>query len=224
MAYPNTNSRLESFISTSLSTQILVEVDNKKVGAIQEMTINQDRKVQRVGEIGFDGALEVVPNEMATVELTVKRITFDGISLPIAFGRPFHNIKSQRIPFTIKVYDTMYAQAGDAPDFSPIDNSPGMIIHEYKNCWFTRLSGSYRINDYIITQDATIVPEDVITHFANGTIAPALPDPGFFSGYQGGAGGDNLAYNIETSTDVGRRGSLDAASLGRLLNETPRIG
>jgi hypothetical protein len=224
MAYPNTNSRLETFISTSLSTQILVEVDNKKVGAIQNMTIRQNRTVQRVSEVGFDGVLEVVPNSAPEVELTVTRITFDGLSLPLAFGRPFHNIKSQRIPFTIKVFDTMYAQAGEAPDFSPVANSPGMVIHEYKNCWFTQLSGSYQVREYIITQEATIIPEDVVTYFANGTTSPALPGDDFFSGYLGGPGAGNLAYNIETTTDVGRRGTLDAASLGLLLNDAPIFG
>lgn len=224
MAYPNTNSRLETFISTSLSTQILVEVDNKKVGAIQEMRIEQQRPVERVGEVGFDGTLELVPNQRAEVTLTVTRIAFDGLSLPLAFGRPFHNIKSQRIPFTIKVYDTMYAQAGDAPDFSPVANSPGMIIHEYKNCWFNRLSGSYQVRDYIISQEATISVEDVVTYFANGSTAPALPGDDFFNGYLGGPGAGNLAYNIETTTDVGRRGSLDAASLGLLLNDNPIFG
>jgi hypothetical protein len=224
MAYPNTNSRLETFISTSLSTQILIEVDNKKVGAVQSMNITQNRPVERVGEVGFDGALEVVPNSMATVELTVRRITFDGLSLPLAFGRPFHNIKSQRIPFTIKVFDSMYAQAGGAPDFSPEANSPGMVVHEYKNCWFQKLSGSYEVNNYIITQEATIIPEDVVTYFANGTISPAIPGADFFSGYQGGAGTQNLAYNIETNTDVQRRGTLDAASLGLLLNDSPIFG
>ena len=224
MAYPNTNSRLETFISTSLSTQILVEVDNKKVGAIQEMRVAQDRGVQRVAEVGFDGVLEVVPNTAPTVELTVTRIAFDGLSLPLAFGRPFHNIKSQRIPFTVKVFDSMYARAGEAPDFSPVPNSPGMVIHEYKNCWFTRLSGTYAVRDYIITQEATIIPEDVVTYFANGTTSPALPAEEFFSGYAGGPGTSNLAYNIETTTDVGRRGTLDAAQLGLLLNGSPIFG
>jgi hypothetical protein len=99
-----------------------------------------------------------------------------------------------------------------------------MIIHEYKNCWFSRLSGSYQVRDYIITQEATIIPEDVVTYFANGSTSPALPGDDFFSGYNGGPGAGNLAYNIETTTDVGRRGTLDAASLGLLLNDSPIFG
>lgn len=222
MAYPNSNSRLENFISSSLSTQILVEVDNKKVGAIQSMTITQDRPNEAVSEIGFDGILERVPNRPATVRLSVDRIAFDGLSLPVAFGRPFYNIKSQRIPFTIKVFDTMYAAAGEAPDFSPVENSPGMVIHEFKGCWFSRLTKTIQTSNYIITQSADIDCEDVVTYFANGTTSPALPGEDFFSGYQGGTG--SLQYSIETSTDVGRRGTLDAASLGLLLNDRPVFG
>lgn len=217
----NSQSRLEGFISTSLSTQILIEVDNKKVGAIQNMKIDQRRTNERVGEVGFDGTLELVPNQRTNVTLTIDRIVFDGVSLPIAFGRPFHNIKSQRIPFNIRVYDNMYAQAGEAPGFAPVDNSPGMVIHEYKNCWFNSLSTSYEQGKYIISQNAGVDVEDVVTYFANGTTRPALPDAGFFGGYEGVGPDGNLAFSIETTTDVGRRGSMDAAGLGLLFNDIP---
>ncbi len=223
MAYPNTQSRLGSFISTSLSTQIIIEVDNQKVGGIQNMTINQNRPIERVSEVGFDGILEALPNQPATVDLSVERIVFDGLSLPLAFGRPFHNIKSQRIPFIIKVYDRMYAQSTTgAPDFDADATDPGMIIHEYQGCWFKSLSQSYTSNNYIISQNADIVCEDVVTYFANGTTTPAIP-AGFPSGYPGGADGE-LAYSIETTTDVGRRGTLDAASLGLLFGGNPFRG
>lgn len=222
MTYPQTGSRLENFISTGLSTAILVEVDNKRVGAIQSMTIDQSRSVEGVREVGSDAIIERVPNSAAEVELDVERIVFDGLSLPVAFGRPFNNIHSQRIPFTIKVFDTTYAQTDAAPDFSAVPNSAAMIIHEYSGCWFTSLSSSYTAREYIITQRARITCENVVTYFANGTTSPAIPGPDFFSGYNGGT--DSLQFNIETVSDVSRRGTLDAAGLGLLLNDRPIFG
>ncbi len=221
MAYPNTQSRTQSFISTSLSTQIIIEVGNQRVGGIQRMTINQNRPIERVVEVGTDGVLEALPSQAAKVDLDVDRIVFDGLSLPLAFGRPFHNIKSQRIPFTIKVYDRTYAQETTAsPEFDAQASSPGMIIHEYKGCWFESLSATYQSDNYIISQNAKIICEDVVTYFANGTATPAVPNRINSTDYPDNADG-NQAYNIETATDVSRRGTLDAASLGALFGGNP---
>ncbi len=103
--YPTSGSTLTSSISTGLSTQIIVKVGTETVGAIQTLSINQDRNIERVKEVGLDGVLELVPSKATTYDITVNRIVFDRLRLPEAFARGFINIKSQLVPFDIEIID-----------------------------------------------------------------------------------------------------------------------
>ena len=74
--YPNTGSRLTSSISTSLSTQIIIQVEMNDgstvpVGAVKELTENQNRGLARIVEIGTDGVIEIVPNKATEFEVAV---------------------------------------------------------------------------------------------------------------------------------------------------------
>jgi len=191
VSYPITGSTLNSKISTGLSTQIIIKAGTETVGAIQNLGVKQNRGLVRVKEIGLDGVLEIAPNKAPEVDLSVNRIVFDQLSVSEAFARGFVNVKSQRIPFEILVIDRT---AGD---------DSLSVIHKFTNCWFQSISVTYKADDYIIAQDATIWAEDVSTTRNAENAA------------QGGARGIN--YQIEErerNTDKGSfRGTMDASGI-----------
>jgi len=189
--YPLTGSTLNSKISTGLSTQIIIKAGTETVGAIQTLTVNQRRTLERVKEIGLDGILEIVPKSAPEVDLVVKRIVFDQLSVSEAFARGFVNVKSQRVPFEILVID----RTGGDDSLS--------VIHRFVNCWFNSIDVTYSAGDYIITQGANLWAEDVSTTRNSENVA------------QGGARGIN--YQIEDrerDTDKGSyRGTMDASGI-----------
>lgn len=185
---------------TGLSTQIIVYVNNQPVGAIQSFQERQQRSIKRVVEVGTDGVIEAVPQSATTVSLTVNRIVFDGLSLPESMARGFRNIHSQRIPFDIVVIDR----------FTGTEEEGGSIVTTYHNCWFESLGKSYTVNDYTITEDASIVVEAISTE-RNG--APVASSQGVGGGRDLGSEGRQIDA-IEQAADYGTyRGSLDFPGL-----------
>lgn len=201
--YLYTGSSQEAGTNTGLSTQILVKIDGKAVGAIQNLTATQQRNMRRINEVGTDGVIEIVPGKAAEISLRVERIVFMKKGLPESFNRAYTNIHAQRVPFDIFVYDFTNAK-GAALDngFLAGDTAEGLITTVYENCWFNNLEIKYSAGDYIISQNAGIDAEFVRT-FANGDIGTsAVP-----------VTADNNVDPLERLADVGRRGSMDARGL-----------
>lgn len=185
---------------TSLSTQIVVYVNNQPVGAIQSFDERQNRSIKRINEVGTDGVIEAVPQSSTTIDLTVNRIVFDGLSLPEAMARGFRNIHAQRIPFDIVVIDR----------FTGTEEEGGSIVTVYHNCWFQAISRTYTVNDYTITENATIIAESVSTE-RNG--APVASSQGVGGGRDLGSEGRQIDA-VEQAADYGTyRGSLDFPGL-----------
>jgi hypothetical protein len=202
-SYPLTGSTLGSSISTSLSTQILIKVDDVTVGAIQNLTINQTRSSERVREVGTDGVIEIVPNKPTEYDVTVTRVVFDRLRLPESFARGFINIKSQLLPFDIVIIDRT---EGD-------DNLA--VVTTLSRCWFQRYQARYTVDNYIITEEGTIWCEDIYTTSGN-TSGTAV---------KGGSRGiprTTVAREVATDTGTGGvvgvtgagfRGSLDVSGI-----------
>jgi hypothetical protein len=197
-AYPKSGSSLDSTTKTSLSTQIIIMVNNEPVGAIQSFQENQTRTIKSLTEVGTDGFIELVPQSATGVKLTVQRTYFDGLSLPEAFSRGFRNIQAQRIPFDIVVIDQFTGTGNDA------------IITTYHDCWFESISIQYQSSDYVISQNSNVACTYIST--IRGGEAIALS--------QGVGGGRQIAGvqidSVESAADSGangRRGSLDFVGL-----------
>lgn len=194
--YPRTGSILDSTTHTTLSTQVLIMVNNEPVGAVQNFQIQQRRNNRRISEVGTDGTIEIVPQTRAEISLTVSRIAFDGLSLPEGFARGYRNLQAQRIPFDIIVIDQFSGQGDDA------------IITTFHNCWFNSLDRQYQAEDYIVVENAGIDVEYVSEQ--RGGAAVALSQ---------GVGGSRQVANIqedeaELLADSGsRRGALDFPGL-----------
>jgi len=193
--YPRTGSILDSTTRTALSTQILIMVNNEPVGAVQSFQESQSRATKRIAEVGTDGTLEIVPQEIASFKLTVDRIVYDGLSVTEAFSRGFRNVQAQRIPFDIVVIDQYTGTDDDA------------VITTYENCWFTSISKSYSSSDFVITENVNIEVENIRTIRGGEAVARS----------QGVGGSRQISAQIdevELLADSGaRRGSLDFPGL-----------
>lgn len=196
MVYPTTGSTLGSKIQTGLSTQIVVLVENEPVGAIQSLTINQNRSLSRVVELGLDGVLEIVPQSATTHDATIERIVFDRLRLPEAFKRGFINIKSQLVPFDIDIIDRT---GGDI-------DSGAEVVHKLVHCWFASYVPKMGADNFIISETATIQFEDIQTFYGGGA---SLSDSS-----RGLRGISPSTLAREGETDSGQfRGTMDIANI-----------
>jgi len=211
MAYLYTGSTNEANMATGLSTQVIIEVNNQPVGAIQSFKPQQQRAISGVAEVGTDGFIEKIPHKATEIKIEIQRVMFDRLRLPAAFARQFVNISAQRVPFDVRLFD----KGNVLPDNAEADgdvgaSNTGVISHVYKNCWFTNFSTTYSASDYIVMESATISCEFVRSFqgqnqsVIDGGLRGIIPDS---------SGG-----NIELLADLGRRGSLDAAGLNQILN------
>lgn len=208
--YPSTGSTLTSTISTGLSTQIIIQVEMadgsvEPIGAVQELTENQQRGLARIVEIGTDGVIEIVPNKATEFTISLGRTVFDGLSLPEGFGQGFRNIQSQRSPFNIQVIDV---SAGVVDSQGDIDKNT-TVITTYHNCWFSRTVTPFKADNFIIVQTAECWCENISTTRSSGAVALS----------QGAGGGRSMLLPsqvdpTEAAVDSGRRlGSMDYAGI-----------
>jgi hypothetical protein len=200
--FPNTGSTItpepHQRTNSGLSTQIIVKVNETPIGALQNLTINQNRPLKRINEIGTDGNIEIVPQASTTYDLNVTRLVFDQLRLPEAFSRAFRFISAQRVPFDIDIYD-MQGNVADDP------SGTGLIVTSFTNCWFNTYSTPYTVDDYTVIETATIWAETAAVKNGGELFTPAsLRTVNYQTDQQ----------NIEGFTNVGaRRGSLDAAGI-----------
>lgn len=202
--WPNTQSNIEAGnrTNTGLSTQIIIKVFDNPVGALQRLTVSQNRPLQRIPEIGTDGIIEIIPNAATTYELSADRVVFDQLRLPEAFSRGFRFIAAQRIPFDIDVIDI----SGTEPNANTAGTDENKTVMTYKNCWFTRYETPYAADNYVVTETAQLWCETayLVQVGRDGPINSSLRP---IRVQTDGAG-------VESDVNSGkRRGALDAAGI-----------
>ena len=208
MAYPHTGSITQTpdgrnTTRTSVSTNIIIQVDGNPIGAMQSFSINQSRIIHMVDEIGTDGHIDSVPSKATDISGTATRLKFDNLCLPAAFSRGYVHLASQRIPFDINIIDIFAASEDDNGNFG----TDGIITTVIKNVWFISLGVTYTQNDFTITEQAGWQAERIYSFMGspNNGVVPAV-----------NARQLRIIDNdpFERQTDVGgRRGALDAAGL-----------
>lgn len=181
---------------TAVSTNIIVEVDGNAVGAIQTLSVQEQRSIATIDEVGTDGHIDSVPNQSTNITLNCTRTRFDNLRVAAAFSRGFIHAHSQRIPFDVVIKDIF---AGDDPSTT--------LVTTIKNCWINQISYEYKSQDFVIAETMNLTAEHIFTTLgANNNAVPAA------------AGGRNLPIGdsnaFELSADRGdRRGAIDGAGL-----------
>jgi hypothetical protein len=207
--FPNTGSTVgldpkASQISTGLSTQIIIKVNQVAVGALQQLSVNQARPLDRIKEIGTDGIIEIVPNGATTFEMTANRIVFDQLRLPEAFSRGFRFINAQRLPFDIEVFDLTGIDPNSGGTVGT--DLTGIVVVTYKNCWFQSYATPYAADNYIVTETATIWCETAYISTPDVSTKPLTNQRGIV--------GQTDGWGVESSVNSGgRRGSMDAGGI-----------
>jgi hypothetical protein len=201
MAAPNTQTVLDgeqnrSLTSVGLSTNIIIEVNGNPVGGVQSLTVNENRAIKMVQEVGTDGNVDSAPQSATKITGNCNRIRVNALRIAPAFGRGFLHAGAQRIPFDIKIKDLMNGSASDQT-----------IITTIHNVWINSISYSYTQGDYIIAETMGWEAEAIWSTMGTSTNSAATSGIRGFTLQKDNAG-------IEASADTGnRRGALDAAGL-----------
>jgi hypothetical protein len=180
--------------STSISTNILIMVNNTAVGAIQSLSVSEKKPVKMIDEVGTDGHIDSVPNQSANITGNCTRVRFDRLRISEAFGRGFLHVAAQAYPFDIVIIDRQKKDQGS------------QISTVIKNVWITGIDYNYQANDWVIVDTMSWEAEHIYS---------------FLSGNNNAATGGERQIpinkiDIEQETDRGangRRGSLDASGL-----------
>jgi hypothetical protein len=175
---------------TSLSTNIIISVAGNPVGAIQSLTVNEDRPIEMVAELGTDGFIDSAPIKSTAITGDCKRIRYDSMSITEAFSRDFLHAAAQRIPFDILIMDQT---AGD--------DTNSTVLTTIQNVWITRLGYSFNADNWFIIDDMSWKAETIYSTLLSGASAASS-----------GARAFALQTNAdEMATDVGlNRGALSA--------------
>jgi len=216
-AAPNTGSTLGlnngvNKTSVALSTNILILVNGTAVGAVQSISVNEQRAIKFISEVGTDGYIDSSPSGSTTIGGSCTRIRFDRLRIAEAFGRGFIHVRSQVYPFDIVILDKQ--KRDQASQISTV----------IKNVWIKSINTDYSQNDWIISDRMDWEAETIYSILNNGNSPVAVGGERGIKHWgagPNGAGtilmGDNgNANNIEQLVDTGsggRRGSLDAAGL-----------
>lgn len=198
--YPQTGSTLyqndgtSNKTSTSLSTNIIIQVGSTPVGAIQSIGITESRTIKQIYEVGTDGSVDSSPQSSSTFSINCTRIRFDKLRIAQAFSRGFVHVQSQRYPFDIVIIDNQS------------EDPSNQIVTTIKNCWINQISYTYSATDWVISESMNCNAETIFS-FLGSSNNPVgnLIVPRQVTRY---------VDAIEQATDIGiRRGSLDAQGL-----------
>lgn len=206
-SYPQTGSTLQlasgvNSTSTAISTNILIAVRNPTtglstpVGAVQTMAITEARTIAMIDEIGTDGHIDSVPKQSTKITGDCTRIRFDKLRIAEAFNRSFMHVSAQAYPFDIIILDKQKFATGS------------QVSTVIKNVWINKISYTYKVEDWVISDQMSWEAETIYSTVNNGPAA---------QGGQIGLKPFGMGTNwIERQTDSGaggRRGSLDAPGL-----------
>jgi hypothetical protein len=174
---------------SSLSTNIIIQVNGTPIGAIQTLSINEQATITMIDEVGTAGHIDSAPTKATDISGDCQRIRYDLLTVTEAFSRDFLHVAAQRIPFDIVILDQT---AGDGAN---------TVITTIQNVWIQKISWAYRQDNYLIVDDMSWVAEAIFSNLQSGASAASSGPRGF-----------NLQTNsIEQLTDTGvYRGALTA--------------
>ena len=188
--------------STAISTNILIMVGTKAVGAIQTMSISEKRAIKMIDEVGTDGHIDSVPHTSTNITGSCQRVRFDRLRVAEAFSRGFVHVASQVYPFDIVIIDRQ--KRDQASQISTV----------IKNVWINGIDYTYQISDWVITDTMSWEAETIYSTLSGGIAVAQGGEIGVPHMVNIPIGSESL--NIEQLVDTGsngRRGSLDTAGI-----------
>lgn len=195
--YPQTQSKIygpggTNRTGVALSTQVLIKVGITPVGAIQTLSVREQRQITMVDEVGTDGHIDSAPTKSTDITGTCRRVRFDRLRASEAFGRDFLHVHSQRIPFDIEIYDFWGG------------NRTSPIITKVKNVWISNISYDYQVDNWLIFDSMEWTAE---------AIQSSIDDS--YAATGGERGPEIMQLNsVEREADIGRtRGTMDSPNL-----------
>ena len=208
VSYPLSQSTVQlsgnNTIQTAVSTNILITVGPTPVGAVQMLSVKEQRRIAMIDEVGTDGHINSVPNQSTNITGQCKRVRYDRMRIAEAFGRSYIHAASQRFPFNLVIIDTFNGNA-----LNPSDTSQD-IITTIRSVWISGLSYEYQTSDWVIYDTMDWEAEVISSVLGTGSVPAA----------QGGTRNIPLSMasptsNIEQAADTGLiwGGSLSAPGL-----------
>jgi hypothetical protein len=212
MVYPHTGSILtdsgRNTTRTGVSTNIIIQVDGNTIGGIQSLSIDEDRSIREIDEVGTDGHIDSVPDKSTNITGNCNRVRFDNLGIAAAFSRGFVHAHSQRIPFDIVILDIFAADEDDADGFGNADNVVTTVI---KNIWISKLAKKFQADNFVLVEDMSWKAEHIYSYIGQGNSAANAPLARQLQVI------DNDYF--EKQADIGRRrGGLDAAGLIKVVD------
>lgn len=189
---------------THLSTNIIIKVDGKAVGAVKTLSVTESRNIARIAEIGTDGFIDSAPQRSTEVGVRCSRVRFARQRIAEAFGRGFVHAGAQRIPFNIEIHDVF------------ADKDPAnAVVTVIENCWISNMSYAYNSDDFLISEDMDLVAERIYSHINAKNVVSATSN---------GTGGPIIINQFEAQADRGEYiGTLNAAGLLNAFLDDPRV-
>lgn len=176
----NTNSN--GMLQTS--TNIFIYANGGIVGMIQSFRVSENRGVNKLNAIGYEGVVQAVPQNTQGGQLDVSRMALYGGNLMRALGMTmngdststlggrvhttgFTDMNVQGVPGTPSAaFRTLRDQRVplEIKTRTPINTQglPGGYYEEtYVDCWLASYSKSYAVGEVTVTENATIQYGDV---------------------------------------------------------------
>lgn len=181
------------FTSVGLSTFIVAKINGFPIGAIQQLSVTEQRTIMQIDEIGTDGHVDSAPSRSTNITGEIRRIRLNRLRIAEAMGRGYLHVHAQRIPFDIDISDTINGDGASA------------IITTIRNVWIDTISYSYNVDNWIIMDDLRFQAEAIYSTIAGTQNAST-----------GGIIGSQILQinSIERLADVGGlRGSMSAPAL-----------
>lgn len=180
----------------ALSTFIVIKVAGNAVGAIQNLSVNEQRTITMIDELSTDGHIDSAPTRSTNISGDCRRIRYDLMRIGPAFSRDFLHVSSQRLPFDIVIYD-QWANNGSGSN----------IITTIENVWIESIGYNYQADNWIIIDEMRWQAER-INSTLNGGLAATSGSRGFTL----------QTDSIEQLTDQGLNGP-GALGIGGIINE-----
>jgi hypothetical protein len=178
----------------ALSTWIIIKVAGNAVGAVQTLTVNEQRTITPMSELGTDGIVDSAPTASSQFSGSIDRIRYDLLRIGPALSRDFLHISSQRLPFDIQIFDN-WAGTGSSS-----------IVTTVENVWFKSIEYSYRAENWLIHDNVQWQAERISSTLNGGLAATS------------GARGFPLQVDaIEETADQGLL--IGSLSIGGVINE-----